>query len=142
MPATAAKWVRADDAVADKAGETLREVPGTDHPHVRTLLAAVPSIRAFTRNPEPAVNAAKYCQEVYPDLVLDIAERFFEVHGQKAADLTTASSAQAHALAEFVTSIYARDPDSDLGSRALGLIDTMVLLRSLGLEERLASLDR
>lgn len=131
-----------DDDVAKRAGTALRKVPGTEHPNVRVLLAAAPDSRAFALNPEPAISAAKNLQEEYPSLVLDIAERFFELHGLEAGDLTKASAAHAHALSEIVTDIYVHDPHASIASRALDVIDTMVLNRSLGVEERLGSLDR
>ncbi|MFD0274637.1 NACHT domain-containing protein [Kitasatospora sp. NPDC127111] len=130
------------DDVAKEAGTAVRNVPGADHPTVEALLAAAPDTRAFALNPEPAISAAKNLQEIYPSLVLDIAKRFFELHGHEAGDFTKASAAHAHALGEIVTSIYAHDPHTDVASRALDLIDTMVLNRSIGVEERLGSLDR
>ncbi|GAA1992844.1 hypothetical protein [Kitasatospora viridis] len=131
-----------NDEVAMKALTTVREIPGTEHPHIQDLLTLVPCTRAFELNPEPAISAAKRCQEAYPALVLDLAGYFFELHGKKTSDISSASSAHAHMLAEVVTSIYTRQPDGELGSRALDLIDTMVIERSLGLESHLGGLDR
>ncbi|MFB7122984.1 NACHT domain-containing protein [Kitasatospora sp. NPDC056273] len=131
-----------NDAVARTALTTVRELPATDHPHVQDLLTNVAYTRAFELDPGPAVKAAMRCQEVYPGLVLDLAECFYELHGKKTSDLSSAAAAHAHMLTEVVTSIYARHPEGDLGHRALDLIDTMVLERSLGLEDRLGSHDR
>ncbi|WP_042401356.1 NACHT domain-containing protein [Streptacidiphilus carbonis] len=131
-----------NDDVAKSAGMAVRDVTAADHPNVQTLLSRIPGTRAFELNPQPLVNLAKICQQTHPGLVLDMAERFFVLHGQRAGDLSSASAAQAWTLGEIVTNIYAKDPQTATGRQALNLIDTMVLARSYGLEDRLGDLDR
>jgi hypothetical protein len=75
--------------------------------------------------------------------VLQIAERFFQLHGSQASDLRGSGAHEANILGRLVIGIYAQEMQNpQLSGRALDLIDDMVLARTYGLEEHLAKLDR
>ena len=78
-----------------------------------------------------------------PARVLEIAERFFQLHRSQASDLRGSGAHDANVLGRLVIGIYAQETQNpQLASRALDLIDAMVLARTYGLEEHLAKLDR
>ncbi len=75
--------------------------------------------------------------------MLEIAERFFELHHSQARDLLGNGGHAASILGRLVIGIYARETRTPaLAARTLNLIDAMVLVRSYGLEDQLALLDR
>jgi hypothetical protein len=70
--------------------------------------------------------------------VLEIAERFFELHHSQARDLRGYGGHAASVLGRLASGIYARETRNPaLAALTLNLIDAMV-----GLEDQLAMLDR
>ena len=109
----------------------------------RRLLSAACRARTFALQPAQVVTAADQYQGDIPGTVLEIAERFFDLHQSQASDLRGSGAHAASVLGRIVVGIYAQaEQDPALASRTLDLIDAMVLARSYGLEEQLAKLDR
>jgi hypothetical protein len=109
----------------------------------RRVLSALYQAKTFTLAPSPVITAAEHYQGDISGSVLEIAERFFELHGSQASDPYGRGAHDANVLGRLVIAIYAEvRQDSQLASRTLDLIDAMVLARTYGLEEHLAKLDR
>jgi hypothetical protein len=132
-----------DDDIARLAGAGLRSIPdGNDH-IARNLLSAACRSRTFVLAPPQVILAVEHYQGHIPEIVLDIAERFFQLHASQAGNPSTHGFRDASVLGRLVISIYDQEPlTSQLASRALNLIDAMILARTYGLEERMAQLDR
>ncbi len=132
-----------DDDIARLAGAGLRNIPdGNDH-LARNLLSAACRSRSFVLAPPQVIFAVEHYQGHIPEIVLDIAERFFQLHASQAGNPSTHGFHDASVLGRLVISIYDQEPlASQLASRALNLIDAMILARTYGLEERMAQLDR
>jgi hypothetical protein len=132
-----------DDDLARLAGHVLAFLPPlNDDLAVRLLSAACPA-KTFTLEPSQVINAADQYQGEVSDTVVEIAERFFELHHSQARDLRGNGGHAASILGRLVIGIYARETRNPaLAARTLNLIDAMVLARSYGLEDQLALLDR
>jgi hypothetical protein len=132
-----------DDDIARLAGAGLRNIVEHNDHLARKLLSGACCSRTFVLAPHQVIFAAEHYQGHIPETVLDIAERFFQLHASQASNPSTHGFHDASVLGRLVISIYDQEPpDSPLASRALNLIDAMVLARTYGLEERLAQLDR
>jgi hypothetical protein len=132
-----------DDDIARVAGAGLRNIPDGNDNLARNLLSAACRSRTFILAPPQVVFAAEHYQGNIPETVLDIAERFFQLHASQAGNPSGHGFHDASVLGRLVISIYDREPPaSQLASRALNLIDAMILARTYGLEERMAQLDR
>jgi hypothetical protein len=133
----------ADDELALLAGSALMHLPPGRDDFAARLLSAACRARAFALQPARVVIAADHYQGDIPGTVLEIAERFFNLHQAQASDLAGRGAHAASILGRVVIGIYAlAEQDPALAARTLDLIDAMVLARSYGLEEQLAKLDR
>ena len=133
----------ADDEIARLAGAAISHLPAGHDDLARRVLAAACQARTFTLAPSPVITAADHYQGDISGSVLQIAERFFHLHGSQASDLRGSGAHDANVLGRLVIRLYAQETQNpQLASRALDLIDDMVLARTYGLEEHLAKLDR
>ena len=132
-----------DEEIARAAGFGLHDIPADNDDLTRILLSAACNARTFTVAPAQVISAVEHYQGHIPTTVLDIASQFFRIHGQQAGDFHSHGFHDASVLGRLVINIYDQEPPtSSLSSRALDLIDAMILARTYGLEERLAQLDR
>ena len=134
-----------DDGIARLAAASLRSIPAGADDLARNLLSAAASARTFILAPAQVIFAVEHYRGHIPGTVLDIADRFFQVHASQASNPSGHGFRDASVLGRLVIGIYDQehDPqDSPLASRALDLIDAMILARTYELEERLAELDR
>jgi hypothetical protein len=133
----------ADDDIARLAGSFLMRLPAGHDDLARRALSAACQAKTFILAPSPVITAAEHYHGDIADSVLEIAERFFQLHGPQASDLRGSGGHAANVLGRLVIGIYERETrDPQLASRVLDLIDAMVLSRTYGLEEHLAKLDR
>jgi hypothetical protein len=133
----------ADDDIARLAGSVIVHLPAGHDDLARRVLFAACQAKTFTLAPSPVITAAEHYRGDISGSVVEIAERFFQLHGSQAADLRGHGGHDANVLGRLVIAIYAEvTQDPQLASRALDLIDAMVLARTYGLEEHLAKLDR
>jgi hypothetical protein len=133
----------ADDDIARLAGSSVVHLPAGHDDLARRVLSAACQAKTFTLAPSPVITAAEQYKGDISGSVLEIAERFFQLHASQASDLRGSGGHTANVLGRLVIGIYEqgmRDPQ--LASRTLDLIDAMVLARTYGLEEHLAKLDR
>ena len=133
-----------DDDIARLAGAGLRNIPDGNDDLARSLLSAACRSRNFILAPPQVILAAEHYQGNISETVFDIAERFFfQLHASQANNPSGHGFHDASVLGRLVISIYDQEPPaSQLASRALNLIDAMILARTYGLEERMAQLDR
>ncbi len=126
-----------DDDIARLACAGLRNIPdGNDH-LARNLLSAACRSRTFVLAPPQVIFAVEHYQGHIPETVLDIAEQFFQLHASQARQPQDSWIPRRSVLGRLVINIYDQEPlASQLASRALNLIDAMILARTYGLEER------
>lgn len=133
----------ADDDIACLAGSVLIHLPAGHDDLARRVLSAACQAKTFTLKPSPVITAAEYYHGDISGSVLEIAERFFQLHGSQASDLRGNGGHAANVLGRLVIGIYGlQTQEPKLASRILDLIDAMVLARTYGLEEILEKLDR
>ena len=133
----------ADDDIARLAGTVITHLPAGHDDLARRVLSAACPAKTFTLAPSPVITAAEHYQGDISGSVLEMADRFFQLHGSQASDLRGSGAHDANVLGRLVIAIYAEvRQDPQLVSRTLDLIDAMVLARTYGLEEHLAKLDR
>ena len=132
-----------DDEIARLAGAVLRHLPAGHDDLARRVLAAACQARTFTLAPSPVITAADHYQGDISGSVLQIAERFFRLHGSQASDLRgSGASRRQHPRTARHRDLRAGNAEPSARPRVLDLIDDMVLARTYGLEEHLAKLDR
>ncbi len=133
----------ADDDLACLAGAALLHLPAGHDDLASRLLSAACQAKTFDLQPAQIVTAANQYDGNISGTLLEIAERFFELHQSQARDLSGHGGYTAKTLGRIVVGIYAQvPPDSPLSARTLNLIDAMVLARSYDLEGQLERLDR
>lgn len=77
-----------------------------------------------------------------PDITIRLAERFVEVFGAAAGDVSTAAAGDAPTVSKLVIRLYSQSDDDEVKRRCLDLIDQMERLGFYGIDSQLAELDR
>ena len=77
----------ADDDIARLAGPVIVHLPAGHDDLARHVLSAACQAKTFTLAPSPVITAAEHYQGDITGSVLEIAERFFQLHGSQATDL-------------------------------------------------------
>jgi hypothetical protein len=128
------------DEIARKAATALRELSGQDLESAGAALIAALESRCFALAPGDTVRAGAKLAHELPDELLTIAERFIRLHAHAASDLTTSAPREAEILARPILSLC--EGSGSTATRALDVLDEMVLARTLGLEGLLAVTNR
>lgn len=75
-----------DDEVARLAATSLRNIPASSDDLARTLMSAAATARTFTVAPAQVIFAIEHYRGNIPGIVLDIADRFFQLHASQASN--------------------------------------------------------
>ena len=133
----------ADDEVAKQAGFALYNLPNDNLELVRRLLPAAGAARTFDLASGPVVECLERIGLEAPEIVLQIAERFFDVYGYEAADIRTAAPPDATTLSALIVSTYATHlKEQAIYAKCLDLIDRGILCGTWNIEKHMELLDR
>jgi hypothetical protein len=96
--------------------------------------------KAMADDPGPALHALSESKRLLPDTALRVCDRFVEVHGSAAADISTSVAGDALDVGKIVMRLYVHSPEADVRSRCLDLLDRMVEMGAYGIERQLEHL--
>lgn len=77
-----------------------------------------------------------------PDTTCAASERFFEIAGMAAADISTHAAAESYIVSKLVIRTYAQNNSVAIKTRCLNLIDRIVRTQAIGLNEAIADYER
>jgi hypothetical protein len=121
----------------------IYNVPEDNLELIGLLLPAAGAARTFDLASGPVVRCLEHIGTQSPEIVLQIAARFFDVHGHEAADIRTAAPPDATALSALIVSTYATHlKDPAIAARCLDLIDRGILCGTWDIEKHMELLDR
>lgn len=132
-----------DDEVAKQAGLALYNVPDGNLELIRRLLPAAGAARTFELASGPVIRCLGQFGTESPEIVFQIATRFFDVYGHEAADIRTAAPHDATTISALIISTYATHlKDQAICTQCLDLIDRGILCGTWGIEKHMELLDR
>jgi hypothetical protein len=77
-----------------------------------------------------------------PDITCEAAERFFDVVGAAAADISTHAAAESFMVTKLVVRIYAQSRSPEIQTRCLDIIDRVARIQAIGLGEAISDYER
>jgi hypothetical protein len=77
-----------------------------------------------------------------PDITCAAAERFFDVVGSDAADISTHAAAESFMVTKLVVRIYAQSRSPVIQTRCLDIIDRVARIQAIGLSEAISDYER
>jgi len=93
--------------------------------------------KAMADDPGPALHTLSESRRLLPDTALRLCERFVELFGSAAGDISTSAAGDALDVGKIVMRVYVHSPRAELRSRCLNLLDQMVEMGAYGIESQL-----
>jgi hypothetical protein len=106
------------------------------------LVGAFIASEAFVSEHRSLFHALEKTTAQLPDTTCTAAERFFQVVGSDAADVSTHGAADSFIVTRLVVRIYAQSKSPEIQKRSLDLIDRIARLQALGLGEAISDYER
>lgn len=128
--------------VRKRAADAFSNVEGTELPDFEALCLTFIDSQAFEENQHSLLWALSKCEVALPAVTVRFAERFIEIAGARAADISTRQAGDAPGVSELVVRVYSQATESGIREQALDVIDKMSALQSYGLDTALAAFER
>ena len=77
-----------------------------------------------------------------PDATCSACEKFFDVAGAAAADMSTHAAGESYQASKLLIRVYGQDKTPDIQTRCLNLIDRLAKTKVLGLDEAISDYER
>ena len=106
------------------------------------LISAFVKSEAFTTNHRSLFQALDKTPCQLPEATCAAGERFFEIAGMAAADISTHAAAESYIVSKLVIRTYAQNNSVAIKTRCLDLIDRIVRSQAIGLNEAIADYER
>lgn len=97
---------------------------------------------AFVSNHGNLIRVLDKTATELPEITLRACQRFLEVVGSSAADIRTASAADAEVISRLVVRLYSQSLDETLRTKCLDLLDSMIVTGVYGLEKAIELFER
>jgi len=128
--------------VREQAASCFFNFGDADFDNFRALLEAYIESPAFPAQHDDLLRKLEESTWQLPEIIIRLAERFLEVCGADAGDLSKAAAGDAPTVAKLVMRLYNQSRDDAVRSRCLDLIDEMERLNILGIDRELMEHDR
>ncbi|MEX2168068.1 MAG: hypothetical protein WD851_02050 [Pirellulales bacterium] len=128
--------------VRDQAGSCFFNFADADFENYRDLLQAYIESPAFPSQHDDVLRRLEESTWQLPDVIIRLAERFLDVCGAEAGDLSKAAAGDAPTVTKLVMRLYSQSRDDAVRSHCLDLIDEMERLNFLGIDRELMEHDR
>jgi hypothetical protein len=130
-----------DREVRQVAARCFYALQGVQFGPFSRLFEAFATSKAMVDDAGPALHALSESNSLLPDTALAVCERFAQIHGNAASDISTSAAGDALDVEKIVLRIYMHSEQFHLRSRCLDLLDRMVEIGAYGIERHLDLLD-
>ena len=131
-----------DKDVRDQASRCFIRFEGNELRDYSNLVKAYIGSSAFEPEYNPLINALSETTANMPSETLFACERYFELAGTNAGDVTARVSANSSTVIALVIRVYGKATNDEVKSRCLDLIDKAILLGAYGVDSVEATFDR
>jgi hypothetical protein len=106
------------------------------------LIGAFIESAAFDHEHRSLFFALEKTTSKLPDATCSACEKFFEVAGVAAADVSTHAAGESYMASKLLIRVYGQDKTPDIQTRCLNLIDRLAKTKVLGLDEAISDYER
>ena len=132
----------ADKDVREVASRCFVGFEGNELRDYSNLVEAYIRSTAFESGDIPLINALKKTTASMPSETLLASERYFELAGKNAGDVSTRMAADSSTIITLTIRVYSKATDDEVKSRCLDLIDKAILLGAYGINNVGSVFDR
>ncbi|PXY23466.1 hypothetical protein BAY59_27745 [Prauserella coralliicola] len=122
-----------------------RVAPHLRKQHLRpfaALLAALIDSPSYDHATPQLLITLQYAPDKVDDLVLKATQRFLDIYGEEASDISTAASGDAHYISELIVRGLAQSRDRKHRAALLDVLDRLLELGVYGIEDAIAASER
>jgi len=130
------------DKVQDAAAGCFREIAEAELGDFADLMLEFVQSPAYVKHNGNLLFALHESPFAPPEVICRASERFVEIAGASAGDISQAAAGDAHLLSELVLRAYATAPDEATKGRCLDAIDKLLEIGAYGIDEALRGHDR
>ena len=128
--------------VRDKAANCFRGFEGDNLAGYEHLIAQFVLSEAFPKNRFPLLMALERTTAQLPEVTLSACERFIDVAGLAAGDISTSEAGDANTVIKLTLRTYQQSSDGTIRARSLDLIDKLMEYGSYGINDALEDFER
>jgi hypothetical protein len=132
----------ADEEVREAAARVAAELRNHPLQPFRELLAALVVSPAFTESMPQLLYTLQAAPDRIDEIVLQCTQRFIEVHGKDAGDISTSAAGDAQMITQLTLRAYAQASGREVRSKILDLIDGLLLINAIGAVEAVDHAER
>ena len=132
----------ASEKVQEAAAGCFREIMGPDLADFSKLALRFTESQAYQRHYHQLAFALGESPTVPPELICNACERFLDIAGSEAGDVTQGAAFEASTFSELVLRAYASATERDVISRCLDMIDRLLEAAAYGIDKPLQEYDR
>ena len=130
------------EKVRSEAANCFRRFEGDDLVGCEHLIAQFVRSNAFPENRFPLLIALKRTTAKLPEVTLSACERFIDVAGLAAGDISTREAGDADTVIKLTLRTYQQSSDDSIRARSLDLIDRLMEFGAYGIYDTLEEIDR
>ena len=131
-----------NEDVRSEAANCFRRFEGDDLGGYEHLIAQFVLSDAFPKNRFPLLIALERTTAKLPEVTLSACERFIEVAGLAAGDISTREAGDADTVIKLTLRTYQQSSDDSIRARSLDLIDKLMEFGAYGIHGALEEIDR
>ena len=131
-----------NEEVCSEAANCFRRFEGDDLGGYEHLIVRFVLSDAFPKNRFPLLIALERTTAKLPEVTLSACERFIEVAGLAAGDISTREAGDADTVIKLTLRTYQQSSDDSIRARSLDLIDKLMEIGAYGIHGALEEIDR
>ncbi len=131
-----------NEEVRSEAANCFRRFEGDDLGGYEHLIVQFVLSDAFPKNRFPLLIALERTTAKLPEVTLSACERFIEVAGLAAGDISTREAGDADTVIKLTLRTYQQSSDHSIRARSLDLIDKLMEIGAYGIHGALEEIDR
>ena len=130
------------ERVRAEAANCFRRFEGDDLAAYEHLIAQFVRSDAFPENRFPLLITLERATAKLPEVTLSACERFIDVAGLAAGDISTREAGDADIVTKLTLRTYQQSSDDSIRARSLDLIDKLMEFGAYGIHDALEEIDR
>ena len=131
-----------NEEVRAEAASCFRRFEGEDLIEYEQLIVQFVLSDAFPKNRFPLLMALEHTTAKLPEVTLSACERFIDVAGLAAGDISTSEAGDADTVIKLTLRTYQQSSDDSIRAKSLDLIDRLMEFGAYGIHDALEGTDR
>ena len=128
--------------VRSNSSDCFRNFEGDQLGEYDTLIKQFIESRAFADNYHHLLHGMEHSTAKFPEVTLLACERFIEMRGSEAADISTRHAGEVNSVIHLTMRAYQQSTEKTTTARSLDLIDRLMELGVYGIDKALENFER